>query len=322
MNPPGFFTASYDGVTKILSIVVCLALLAAAAATQNVAVTIIALLSMLLGYAYSPRGYSIGDGAITIDRRIGNVRVPLDAIREARLATPDDFRGCVRLWGSGGLFGYYGLFRTSTLGRSTWYMTRRKPAVIVISGDPAGGRSKTILLSPDDIDGFLSALRSVSRVTIGISGSITPYESTKSRGPLIAAVLIGVGLGVGGMLLAVGAITYNPGPPSYTLTAGSLAIHDRFYPLTLGASSVDVPAVRVVDLAREPDWRPRLRVGGFANSHYQSGWFQAGNGMKMRMYRAGGRRLVLLPPAGDGNSVLLEVADPDAFVEQLRATWR
>ena len=119
MDQPGSFTASYDRVTKVLSTVVCLGLLIAAAATQNVFVAIVALLSMLLGYAWSPRGYAIADGAIVIDRLIGNVRVPLETVREARLATPEDFRGCIRLWGSGGLFGYYGLFRTSTLGRAT-----------------------------------------------------------------------------------------------------------------------------------------------------------------------------------------------------------
>jgi hypothetical protein len=63
-------------------------------------------------------------------------------------------------------------------------------------------------------------------------------------------------------------------------------------------------------------------VGGFANSHYQSGWFLARNGTKMRLYRAASRRLVLLPPSGEGNPVLLEVADPDGFVTQLRALWR
>ena len=36
---------------------------------------------------------------------------------------------------------------------------------------------------------------------------------------------------------------------------------------------------------------------------------------------AASRRMVLLPPSGEGNPVLLEVADPDGFVTQLRAAW-
>ena len=47
-----------------------------------------------------------------------NAIVPLLDIREVRPATKDDFGGCIRLFGNGGLFGYYGLFRTSKLGPS------------------------------------------------------------------------------------------------------------------------------------------------------------------------------------------------------------
>jgi hypothetical protein len=58
------------------------------------------------------------------------------------------------LFGSGGLFGYYGLFRTRALGRSTWYVTNRKNRIVLIAG------AKTFVLSPDDVDGFLRALNS------------------------------------------------------------------------------------------------------------------------------------------------------------------
>jgi hypothetical protein len=317
MNAPGSFTASYDRTTRILSGVVCLGLVAAAVAIQNIFVAGVSLLVILLSYAYSPRGYVLADGAITIRRLIGNIRVPLDSVREARLAGKDDFRGCVRLFGSGGLFGYYGLFRTSALGRSTWYMTDRSRAVILIAG------AKTILVSPDDTGGFLSTLRAAAPVAIGATGSgAATFGSAQSRGPITVAILIGVGVGVAAPALVVAAMRYDPGPPRYTVTPTTLAIHDRFFPITLGSSSVDVSAVRVVNLAEESGWRPVLRVGGFANPHYQSGWYRAANGAKMRLYRAASDRLVLLPPAHESNPVLLEVDDPDRFVELLRSEWR
>ncbi|MBV9770294.1 MAG: hypothetical protein JOZ32_12035, partial [Bryobacterales bacterium] len=34
----------------------------------------------------------------------------------------------------GGLFGYYGLFTTAKLGKSTWYVTKRENGVVVIAG--------------------------------------------------------------------------------------------------------------------------------------------------------------------------------------------
>jgi hypothetical protein len=39
------------------------------------------------------------------------------------------------------------------------------------------------------------------------------------------------------------------------------------------------------------------------------------------MYRAGGSRLVLLPPKGDGAAVLLETGEPEKFVAELRREW-
>jgi len=114
---------------------------------------------------------------------------------------------------------------------------------------------------------------------------------------------------------------YSPGPPNYTLTPQSLTVHDRFYPVALQAASVDAGRVRVVDISAGSEWRPVSRVNGFANSHYRSGWFRVANGQTVRMYRAGVTRLVLLPPKAGGAPVLLDVNDPQRFVEDLRQLW-
>jgi hypothetical protein len=114
---------------------------------------------------------------------------------------------------------------------------------------------------------------------------------------------------------------YSPGPPDYVLSPAALAIHDRFYPFTVGANSVDAGAVRVVDLARESGWRPAKRTRGFSNSHYRSGVFRVENGQNVRLYWANGTRVVLLPPKGEGLPILMEVAEPDAFVQQVRREW-
>ena len=51
------------------------------------------------------------------------------------------------------MFGYYGLFRTTKLGKCTWYVTRRDRMIVVATD------SKTTLYSPDDTAGFLAAIR-------------------------------------------------------------------------------------------------------------------------------------------------------------------
>jgi hypothetical protein len=138
---------------KIISTAVSVTLLIVVVVTHSVLVGGLAALLVVAAYAYSPRGYSISERSIIVERLIGDVRIPLDEIREARAATPDDFRGCIRLFGSGGLFGYYGVFLTSKLGRSTWYVTNRRNAVVVIAG------AKTVVFSPGDVDRFVAAIR-------------------------------------------------------------------------------------------------------------------------------------------------------------------
>jgi hypothetical protein len=300
-------------MAKVVSAIVCAVLVVLAVIAPTIVVAILGALILLVSYAYSPRGYAVAERAIVVKRLIGDVRIPLDAVREARAATADDFRGCLRLWGNGGLFGYYGLFRTSALGKSTWYVTSKKRAVIVITA------AKTVVLSPDDVDGFLTAVRASAPVT---SIDAPPLDSLPSGG-----MASWFGWAIGGLvgLAAIAAVAfgllYSPGPPDCTLTAESLTIHDRFYPVTISRTSVDVAHVRTVDFAVDTDWRPTERTNGFANSHYHSGWFRLANRQKVRLYRAEGTRLVLLPPSGDGPAVLVEAKDPDKFIDDLRAAW-
>ena len=133
--------------------------------------------------------------------------------------------------------------------------------------------------------------------------------------------LVGVGIAVVVLGVVAFAFLYSPGPPSYTLTPTSLTIHDRFYPVTVKAADVDVEHIRVVDISRDSEWRPVERTNGFANAHYRSGWFRVANSQKARMYWASGKRLVLLPPKGSGNAVLLEVNRPEEFVRDVQRDW-
>lgn len=305
------FSASYDSTTKVVSAIVLVVLVALAIFTRSAIAAGLGAAVIALSYAYSPRGYAKFERSIIVSRLIGNIHIALDGVREVRAATADDFRNCLRLWGSGGLFGYYGVFQTSALGRSTWYVTSRRNAVVVIAD------TKTTVFSPDDVEGFITAIRAAVPVPEAAPATpAQPYASGRSIGKLIA-------LAVGIVVVAFVAfgMLYAPGPPSYTLTSRGLAIHDRFYPVTVKAAEVDIDRIRIVDAGVDTDWRPTARTNGFANAHYHSGWFRVANGQKVRLYRAAGTRLVLLPPKGDGTAVLLETIDPDRFIADLRQQW-
>jgi len=318
-NESQSFSASYDSTTRIISAVVIVLLASVVFATRSTIVAGVETVLLILSYAYSPRGYSIVDRAIVVSRLIGDVRIPLDGIRELRAAGADDFRSCIRLFGSGGLFGYYGLFRTSKLGKCIWYVTNRGNAVVTIG-------QKTVVFSPDDVNGFVAAVRASAPVALVISGEALPdsprFDSlgTYSSGGLTGKLVAGA-FGIAVLSLVAFVSLYSPGPPGYTLTPEALTIHDRFYPITVNATAVDVNHIRIVDLGAGTDWKPTARTNGFGSLHYHAGFFRAANGNTIRMYRADGKRLVLLPPAGNGTPVLLETRDPEKFMQEVRQEW-
>lgn len=299
------FRASWDTATKLISASVVALLLAIAFTTKSVIAGGLIAVLFAVTYAWSPAGYSVSAGTVVIRRLIGNIVIPAESIRQVRTAAAEDFRGCLRIFGSGGLFGYYGTFRTAALGKSTWYITNRSHAV-VLSRD-----SGTVLVSPDDVDGFIAALGKPAPTTFDAE---PPGMSLGTHWIQMAALIVAVAA-------VVGLVFYSPGPPAYTLTKESLVIHDTFYPVTLDASTVDTANVRMIDMDGDSQWWPVLRTNGFATAHYHSGWFRVGSGKTVRMYRADGKRLVLLPPKGDGTPVLLETKDPEGFIRQIQKEW-
>jgi hypothetical protein len=140
--PERAFSASYDATTKAVSAIVCLALIVVAFLVHIIFVALLFPLLIFFAFAYSPRGCALTGDALVVKRLIGNIRIPLGSIREIRAGAADDFTCCVRLWGSGGLFGYYGLFRTARLGKCYWYMTNRSDSVIVSTQQDSGAQPR------------------------------------------------------------------------------------------------------------------------------------------------------------------------------------
>lgn len=315
MSSSPVFSASYDRTTKILTAgLICMMAVIPALLTQQWWIARILVLSLGLSYGFSVTGYSVEGREIRVHRPINDKLISLEDVQQARLAKPSDLRGTIRLMGNGGVFGYYGVFRTSALGVCRWYVTNRSNAVVVT----AGGR--TFLFSPDDREGFLSAIRAVTHVRETPLVQSTTQQATGLSG--VRHVWIGLGIGAFSLAIVAAALLYSPGPPRYTLTHESLSIHDRFYPVTLRSMAVDVDNVRTIDLEVDKEWRTTLRTNGFSNTHYHSGWYRVVGGQSVRMYRADGNRLVLLPSKGKGAPVLLEVTDPGQFIRQLRDEWR
>ena len=104
---------------------------------------------LALAYGMAPRGSRVQPGRLQILRRwFGSKTFRIESVA----ATSALFGlGGIRLAGSGGAFGWYGLFWRKGAGRSRAYVTDR--AQLVVCDGPDG----VVVLSPADPTGFLAA---------------------------------------------------------------------------------------------------------------------------------------------------------------------
>jgi hypothetical protein len=114
----------------------------------------VVLLALALAWALAPCGVVVDSAELRILRRAWfPLRLPLSTVATA---SPIDSLGdrTLRLFGVGGFFGSYGLFRNRTLGRFRLYATRSGPAVIV----RRKGEGLPIVFTPDDVPGTIRAI--------------------------------------------------------------------------------------------------------------------------------------------------------------------
>ena len=105
-------------------------------------------------WLFHTTAYEITGDAIVVKKVAGSVQIRRSDIEEIRTIEKDELKGTLRTFGVGGLFGYYGRFYNTKLGKMTWYMTRMDNAVMLRMN------SGTIyLLSPDAREDFVNQLR-------------------------------------------------------------------------------------------------------------------------------------------------------------------
>ena len=103
-------------------------------------------------YLFSPLGYSVRDGALVIHRPLRPVVIPLTEIENVEILGSDDITASYRVFGVGGLFGYYGLFFRNEFGIVHFYLRNKENPIMIDTANH--GR---LLISPDS-PGLLRAL--------------------------------------------------------------------------------------------------------------------------------------------------------------------
>ena len=166
MTHSDLFTAPWDQKLTLITVVTSALLLAAAVLSTWAGLTkapagagravillggAVALTAFILGLLLAPRGYTIADGRLTIDRLVRSIEIPLSSIENVERLPADHLAGSWRTLGSGGFFGYYGRFRNETLGSYRMYATRGDGYVLVRAALP-------YVLTPDSPERFIETL--------------------------------------------------------------------------------------------------------------------------------------------------------------------
>lgn len=79
--------------------------------------------TVIIGLGYMPIRLKANEEKITVSRLFGSLEIPMDRIIESRMILKSEMDDAIRTFGSGGLFGYLGLFRSTGLGNFTMYAT-------------------------------------------------------------------------------------------------------------------------------------------------------------------------------------------------------
>ena len=105
------------------------------------------------GWALAPRGFTVGDGRLRILRNgwLAHV-VPLADVRSVSRLDPDALRGSFKILGTSGLFGYYGIFKSATLGSFRLHATRGSDPVLVRT------ERRAYVLTPEPSEDFVQAV--------------------------------------------------------------------------------------------------------------------------------------------------------------------
>ena len=114
--------------------------------------TILFLIIYFGTFFFRPVSYILTPDQLIIHRPLSNIKILQTDIKTVEHIDKNDLKWSIRIFGVGGLFGYWGKFRNKKMGTMTWYATRRNNVVLVTTI-----HQKKIILTPNEPEKFLTA---------------------------------------------------------------------------------------------------------------------------------------------------------------------
>lgn len=92
---------------------------------------IILAVTIIGGLCYMPIRLTIKEDTVTLHKLSGSINVPIKDIIELKTIPGSEIRSSIRIFGSGGMFGFLGKFRNPRLGRYTMYATNLNELILI-----------------------------------------------------------------------------------------------------------------------------------------------------------------------------------------------
>ncbi len=114
---------------------------------------ILFVLTYLIPYLFHPVKYVIDNEKLIIKRPLKPYEIELKEIKKIEPLNEEDLKGKIRVFGSGGVFGYFGKFRNKRFGTMSFFATRLSNYVHILTID-----GKNLILTPDDREEFIRTI--------------------------------------------------------------------------------------------------------------------------------------------------------------------
>ncbi len=102
-------------------------------------------------FSFRPINYKLTKDKLIIHRPLSDIEIDRIEIKTVEQLDKGKLSWAVRIFGVGGLFGYWGKFSNTKIGTMTWYATRRNNAVLVTTI-----YNKKIVLTPNEPEKFVT----------------------------------------------------------------------------------------------------------------------------------------------------------------------
>jgi amino acid transporter len=162
------FNCSWDNTVLLITLITCVVLLAIVVYTLviarkykqkkrsitflSVSVCLIVLLTLFIPLFYMPTSVYVNENTIVIHQLKGNTAFELKDIVEIRRATKNDTEKSIRTFGSGGLFGALGWFKSPNLGKYFMFVTNKSDCILLKNNE------RTVIFSCNNPDKLIEQI--------------------------------------------------------------------------------------------------------------------------------------------------------------------